>query len=66
MLFDERQPLIALGQALVFNKLSKEDVASDGAQSEGDRVKNQPEYDFFCLYFGPAFLFGELDESSIS
>ena len=40
----------------MFDKFSKEDVASDGAQSEGNRIKNQPEDDVFCRYFGPVFL----------
>jgi hypothetical protein len=63
VLFEERKPLIAMRQAFVFDKLSKENIAPDGAQSEGNRIKNQPEDDLFCFYLGPVFLFGEFDDN---
>ncbi len=47
----------------MFDKLSKENIAPDGAQSEGDWIKDQPEDDLFCFYLGPIFLFGEFDDS---
>ena len=63
MLFEERQPFIAMRQAFVLGKLSEENIAPDGAQSEGDRIKKQPEDDLFCFYLGPVFLFGECDDN---
>lgn len=63
MLFEERNPFIAMRKAFVFDKLSKENIAPDGAQSEGDRIKNQPEDDLLCFYFGPIFLFGDFDDN---
>ena len=48
---EQRQPFVTVGQALVFDELSKQDIAPDGAQPEGDRIKNQPEDDVFCRYF---------------
>lgn len=56
MLFKEWQPLIPVGESFVLDEFAKEDVAPDGAQSESDRIKNQPEDDVFCRYFGPVFL----------
>jgi hypothetical protein len=63
MLFEKRNPFIAMRQAFVFDKPSKENIAPDGAQSEGNWIKNQPEDDLFCFYFGPVFLFGEFDDN---
>jgi hypothetical protein len=63
VLFEERKPFIAMRKAFVFDKLSKENIAPDGAQSEGDWIKDQPEDDLFCFYLGPIFLFGEFDDS---
>ena len=62
MLLEERQPFIAMRQAFVLGKLSEENIAPDGTQSEGDRIKKQPEDDLFCFYLGPVFLFGECDD----
>ena len=62
MLLEERKPFVAMREALVFDKLSKENIAPNGAQSERDRIKNQPEDDLFCFYLGPVFLFGEFDD----
>jgi hypothetical protein len=56
MLFEKRNPFIAVGKPLMFDEFAKEDVTPDGAQSERDRIKNQPEDDVFCRYFGPVFL----------
>lgn len=42
-----------MGEPLVFDELAKEDVAPDGTQTEGDRIKNQPEDEVFCCYFKP-------------
>jgi hypothetical protein len=50
VLFEQRQPLVSMGEALVFDELAKEDIAPDGTQAEGDRIKNQPEDDVFCSY----------------
>jgi hypothetical protein len=55
VLFEQRQPLVSMGEALVFDELAKEDIAPDGTQAEGDRIKNQPEDEIFCCYFGPSF-----------
>jgi len=41
------------------DELSKEDVAADRAQPEGDWVKDQPEDALFNLYFGPSSLLKE-------
>ncbi len=60
MLFEERKPFVTIRETFVFDKLPKENIAPDGAQSEGDRIKNQPEDDLFCFYLGPVFLFSEL------
>jgi hypothetical protein len=51
VLFEQRQPFIPAGQALVFDELPEEDIAPDGAQAESDWIKNQPEDDFLCCYF---------------
>ena len=66
VLFEKWHPLVSMGKSLVFDKLSEEDIAPDRAQSESDRIKNQPEYDFFCRYFGPVFLFSGMDVYNIS
>ena len=66
MLFEERKPFTTMRQAFVFDKPSKENIAPDGAQSEGNWIKNQPEDDLFCFYLGPVFLFGEYDDFNIS
>jgi hypothetical protein len=55
--FEKWYPLIPIGESFVFDKLAKEDIAPDGAQSESDRIKNQPIDDVFSRYFGPVFLF---------
>jgi hypothetical protein len=62
VLFEERKPFVAMRQTFVFDKLSKEHIAPDGAQSEGDWIKNKPEDDLFCFYLRPVFLFGECDD----
>ena len=54
---EQRQPFIPVGQAFVLHKFPEEDIAPDGAQPEGDRIKNQPEYDVFCCYFDLSFSF---------
>jgi hypothetical protein len=57
VLLEEWQPFIAVGEALMFDKLAEEDIAADGTQSKGDRIENQPEDDFFCYFdlsFSPA------------
>jgi len=56
VLFEQGKPLIPVGEAFVFDEFAEEDIAPDGAQSEGDRIKDQPEDDVFCRYFGPVFL----------
>ena len=66
VLLEKRKPFIAMRKAFVFDQLSKENIAPDGAQSEGDRVKNQPKDDLFCFYLGPVFLFSELSEGLTS
>jgi hypothetical protein len=63
MLFEERNPFIAMRQAFVLDELSKENIAPNGAQSEGDWIKNEPEDDLFRFYLGPVFLFGECDDN---
>jgi hypothetical protein len=65
VLLEQRQPFVPAGQAFVLHELSKEDIAPDGAQPEGDRIKNQPEDDVFCCDFGPVFLFSELIRVSL-
>jgi len=60
--FEQWQPFVTVGEALVLDKFSKEDVAPDRAQPEGDRIKNQPEDDVFCCYSGPVFLLDELNK----
>ena len=62
VLFEKRNPLIPVGETFVFDKFAKEDIAPDGAQSEGDRIEDQPEDDIFCRYFGPVFLYVELTQ----
>lgn len=66
VLFEKWQPLIPMREPFVFNKFTKEDVAPNGAQSESDRIKNQPEDNVFCCYFGPFFLYYESDTYTIS
>ena len=56
MLFEERKPFIPVRKSFVFDKFAKEDVTSDGTQSKGDGVKDQPEDDVLSRYFGPVFL----------
>ena len=63
MLFEEWKPFITMRKAFVFDKLSKENIPPDGAQTEGDRIKNQPEDDLFCFYLGPTLSFGECDDN---
>jgi len=57
VLFEKRNPFVLVGKSLMFDEFAKEDIAPDGAQSESNRIKNQPEDDVFCRYFGPVFLY---------
>jgi hypothetical protein len=63
MLFEEWNPFIAMRQAFVLDKLSKENIAPNGSQSEGDWIKNKPEDDLFRFYLGPVFLVGEYGDN---
>jgi hypothetical protein len=47
MLLEQRDPLIAVGQALVFHKLPEEDIAPNRAKTKSDRIENEPEDDVF-------------------
>jgi len=40
MLFEKGNPLIPVGETFMFDKFAKEDVAPNGAQPEGDRIKD--------------------------
>jgi hypothetical protein len=51
MLFEQRQPFVPAGQALVHDEFSEEDISPYRAQAEGDWIKYQPEDDVFGCYF---------------
>jgi len=50
----------------VLDELTKKDIASDGTQSKGDGVEDQPEDDFFCGNEPPASLAFDLNSLNIS
>jgi hypothetical protein len=55
VLLEKRDPLVAVGQTLVFYELPEEDVAPDRAQPEGDRIQDEPEDDVFSGYGNLSF-----------
>ena len=56
VLLENWYPFTLVGKSFVFDKFTKKDIPPNGAQTEGDRIENQPEDNVFCCYCGPVFL----------